>query len=922
MAGTRKLNRALSLSLFLSGASGLLFQVVWIRQLSLILGSSTQAITAVLVAFMGGMAAGAWLLGPRADRAGPRGAVTMYAFLQLGILVSAAVLTFLNPLLMPLMGTAYTALGPGPVLTAARFVVSLLLLLIPSALMGATLPALTRSLADRLAVGTSVGRLYASNTLGGVAGVLASGFLLIPALGVRLTAVAGVALCALAALVALALGAPAASSTPPGRQGRSLPEGRSREPRSRGEPALLLAAASAGLCMLAAEVIWTRVLVRGLFNNSYAVATMLAAVLTGIALGSWMASGARRVGRPRRRAMICLSVLLFWLPASTVLMRLVAPLLERFLPPSGLAVALCVRYLPAFLIMLPASTASGALFPTIAQAYTPDASSSGRGVGVVSAVNTAGAVVGSIVATFVLLPLLGTRWSLLVLSLPLAASLIAISRRPLASAMTLVSPLLAGAALLTLASGRSWPMVQEGYRLLFYDEPPGGEVVVTQSRHAPSWLVIDVGGSRASTTTPEGCLKNRLMAYFPMLLHPQPRSVAVICFGTGITAGTATLFPDLERLDCIEINSAVIGAAELFEAHNHSVLRDGRTNLVIEDGRNHLLGTETRYDVITEEPMHPALSGVVALYTREYYQLGRERLSDGGLMAQWLPLYAMSPADCRMVVRTFLDVFPECSLWLLGRDAMLVGRRNEPIEPLLVMDGLTDSVLSRDLRPFGLDVPSVFLACHLMGPLQLEEYASGGATVTDDMPLLEYSAPRAVYRTGTVAENLGDMLTHRVPPTGAHTALGDRFDEAWRAVGLFYLAEAARDTQDLRREAMLLSQASEICPELLIARSRLAASLNQSARILLERNDVESAWTALVAANRAWPDDPSVLSDLAVLLNTQGRFEEAYHAARRALEIEPGSVSALNAFGRAALGSGLEEEASAALRAADSLSLH
>ena len=234
-----------------------------------------------------------------------------------------------------------------------------------------------------------------------------------------------------------------------------------------------------------------------------------------------------------------------------------------------------------------------------------------------------------------------------------------------------------------------------------------------------------------------------------------------------------------------------------------------------------------------------------------------------------------------------------------------------------MIEALSDSAISADLRAFGLDDPALLLSCHLMGPSQLADYAAGAPVITDDMPVLEHTAPAAVYVPGTVAANIGEMLQFRSPPPGAAALRG--FDDAWTAVGLFYLAEASRDTMNLMVEANLLQQAVETCPRFLMARARLCASLHQSARILLESGESGMAWRALLSAVEVWPADPHALTDLAAMLNAQGRFDEAYRASGRALELEPGGVAALRARGRAALGMGLRDEAERALTTADRL---
>jgi len=898
------------IALFLSGAAGLVYQLVWIRRLSFLTGSGSYALAATLVAFMGGMGIGGWWLGQCADRPGARPFRT-YALLQGGILLSAAATFLIQPLLTPVFTGLYQAFGPGILLTLIRFIGAVLLLGVPTVLMGATLPVMVRGVAEQRGVISGVASLYSINTLGGIAGVLLSGFILMPTIGAGGTFLTGSVLTVIASLVSLGI-----SKSPGDIQMKRDVSVTAEMKELPGSSRWLLVALLVGTAMLASEVLWSRSLVTGLFNNSYAVATMLAAVLAGIAVGSWIAAS-RKTLNPST-VLGLLLILAVWLPVTGLLLREGLPLLERSIEPGSLAGSLLLRYLPAFFVLLPAGIASGMLFPVLASFYSPSPSGSGEGVGRMLGANTAGAVMGSVLCTFAALPLLGLRWSFAAAAVLVAGAILVVPThsRMVRSAMAAAS--IAIMILLTSIGG-SGVSVPDGFRLLYHDDSPGGDITVVQSRDMPSTIIVNVGGSQASTTTPEGCLKNRLMAYFPLMVHPDPESICVICFGTGITAGTAALFPSVEKLDCVEINRSVTAAAEYLTIHNHDVLARPVTELIIEDGRNHLMGTDRLYDVITEEPMHPALAGVVNLYTREYYQLASDRLEPGGIMSQWLPLYAMSDADCRMVVATFIDVFPNSTLWLLGRDAMITGRKGLPIDPMTVVEHLSDATVAEDLTPFGLDVPWVFLSTYAMGPEELREYAAAAPVVTDDMPVLEYSAPAAVFGTSTVAGNLDAIMELRSQPEGADEAFGKNFRGAWEAVELFHAAESARDRFMLMPETDLLREALNLCPEFRLAGRRLAASLHQSAAVMLERGNPEAAWNLMNQALATGEGEALMLADLSSMETAMGLYETALEHASLALEMEPLSTTVLEAYGKAALGSGDQQTAMEALRLADSL---
>ncbi len=900
------------LSLLLSGMAGLVYETVWIRSLSFLTGSGIHALTATLAAYMGGMALGGLLLARRADRPGAS-PFRFLALLQLGTAAGAVAALLLQPLLFPVLGSLYRAVGPGNILTSCRFAAAMLLLGIPTVLMGATLPVAVRGVAAGEGVGRGAASLYAVNTAGGILGVMLAGFVLLPYAGYGAATAAATAASITAALLALLVPASRCNASRAGSPGGASAEDHGRPADLR---PWLTAAFLAGFSMLAAEVLWTRALVAGAMNNSYAVATMLASVLCGIALGS---RAAVRVRSGSVRIVFYLVALMsVWIAVTGTLLRVLPPWVDRLSAGMDLGRALALRFSLVFLVLMPASTASGMIFPLLASICSPGAEGASRRIGRLSAANTAGAMAGSILVTFLALPVAGARWSFACAAISCATSLLFLRFRSLPWRLAGFSTVALAITALTLAGGWTVP-TPEGSRLLYHDDSPGGEITVFQDKDMPSTLVINVGGSQASTTTPEGRLKNRLMAYFPLLAHPDPQRVCVICFGTGITAGTAGMFPSVRSLDCVEINPSVIEAAGFFGAHNHDIMSSPDVRLVIEDARSHLAGTDRVYDVITEEPMHPGLAGVVSLYSREYYSLACDRLSPGGILSQWLPLYAMSGEDCRMVVATFLDVFPNSTLWLLGRDAMLIGRKGAPVDPMTVVGHLADPVVSEDLAPFGLDRPEVFLATYVMGPEALAAYSEGARIVTDDRPVLEYSVPFASYGPSTVAGNIERLMSCRTRPAGAADSLGSGFESAWEAMELFQRAECARDRFDLSLEYELLRSAADECPEFVLAGRRLAASLHQSAAILLERGDPEQAWRLMNMALATGHADALVLADLSGMETRLGRWEDALEHAKRALEEEPSSVAALRAFGYASLGSGDEEAARRALALADSL---
>jgi spermidine synthase len=268
----------------------------------------------------------------------------------------------------------------------------------------------------------------------------------------------------------------------------------------------------------------------------------------------------------------------------------------------------------------------------------------------------------------------------------------------------------------------------------------GASVSVLRYPNAVKTLRID-GFEAASNTTMAGYMP--MMTHIPMLLHPDPRRLLVICFGTGSTAGAGLLYPGVS-LDAVDINRTVFGFASHFLAVNHGVARDPRTRLVVDDGRNFLLTAGERYDVITSEPMPPHHAGVVNLYSQEYYELARDRLEPGGFVVQWLPMHHLTLDESLQILKTVQAVFPETTLWLHSDTGIIVARRDAPvrIELARVARALEPGPLRDELQELGVGTPLDFARLHALGPDEIRAVTSAERPVTDDRPSLEFHAIR------------------------------------------------------------------------------------------------------------------------------------------------------------------------------------
>jgi len=736
---------------FTSGACALVYQVVWVRQVLLIVGTTTAAVSTVLSVFMAGLGLGAWLFGGAADR--HRAPLRLYAALELGIGGYALVLPALIAASTPAYARVARPLAGEPgLLLLVRVALAFVLLLLPAVLMGGTLPALVRHVSRRLeGVGADLGLLYGANLAGAGAGSLAAGFVLIPGLGVQATSMVAVAGNVSVGIAALAVawrsqhrgvgvsGEP--MSVPPGP---ALPDAVRR---------LVWAAVFlSGLLTMAFEVLWTRILIFTLGSTVYSFTVILAAFLTGLALGSRLVVAlAHRAPPLTTLAAACVAAgiaAMVLAPVSTRSQALILALSERvgwtgevFLAGSAVSAALVV--------LLPA-TLMGVVLPMSMRLLVDDLGRAGRRVGAAYLVNTIGCVLGSLLAGFALIPRLGlTRALLLLAAVQVAlggAFLLHAEVRPGrrwrllagAAAAAIVAGIVASPLLRSpnpfdpgLAAGDDGAPRVESHR----DGIAASVSVVTYPGGART---LRIDGFEAASNKAEAAYMP-MMTHLPMLLHPDPRRLLVICFGTGETAGAGLLHPGAS-IDVVEIDPTVFGMAPYFAATNHGVARDPRARLVVDDGRNFLLTTAERYDVITAEPMPPHHAGTVNLYSREYYELARARLRTGGLVVQWLPMHLLTVDESLGILRTVQAVFPETTLWLHGDTGIIVARRDVPVRLDLprVARAFAPGALRGALEGLGLATPLDVAGLHAMGPDEIREATSAAALVTDDRPSLEF----------------------------------------------------------------------------------------------------------------------------------------------------------------------------------------
>jgi spermidine synthase len=764
---------ALAVLFFVSGALGLLYEVAWFRRLQLVLGVSSFAIGAVVSAFMLGLAVGGrWAAQSAALRRAP---LVAFARLELGLALYAAIF----PLLADAVETLYPALfglfgGWFPALSAARFVLALTLLLPPTFLMGASLPAMAEAtVAPGARWAGRAGWLYALNTIGGVVGTLGAGFFLVEHLGITGTLYAGAGGSFLVGAAALAL---ARHPVYAARATRLAAAGPPVSARSRAAAGFLarraaVAAFAAGAVSLAAEVVWTRALVFFVHNSTYAFSAVLAVYLLGIGSGAGLA--ALRPAATAASALRRIAAALAGGSAALVLAIAVyrhLPLLAAVLAgsarqapglvgaPDGSALlvfdwwtALVVIFGQVAAVLYLPALALGAVFPLTLQLLEADGTPADV-VGRLYPLNALGGVAGAVLGAFALVGLLGTRGALLLLAwAPVPVALWALRQslpgRRLFWVAGLYASGLAVASMLAAPPSFYRRLFQKRFgRVTWFSEGVSDSVAVCEYPDGSRWIQFSDGRGASGTRSFQG---GWLYAHLPLLLHPAPKSAVVICFGTGNTLGAASLHP-LETLDGVELSPEVVRASRVFAETNHGVVENERVRVHIEDGRNYLLGTQRRFDVITEEPPLVHTAGVVNLYSKDFYELASRRLTEDGIMAVWLATWELEPEELRMLVRAFVDVFPNASAWDCTHpfEWLLIGsKRPLAIDLDVLAARMADPGLARDLARIdpelgGIRAPEDLLSLYMWGRASLVELAGSSPPVTDDKTVVDFTIPR------------------------------------------------------------------------------------------------------------------------------------------------------------------------------------
>lgn len=860
---------------FVSGACGLAYEIVWVRQLTLVAGATTPAVSTVLAVFMGGLALGAHLFGRWADRS--PNLLRLYAWLELGI----GLCGLLQPWLLGEAGSIYIALArqgalTGMALIAARLTAAAAVLLLPCVLMGGTLPVLARFVGrSQERFGLDLGMLYAINLAGAVSGSLLTGFVLVRELGLGGTIAAAVLGNLLVGLAALLASNRRGDDRPDAERSLTGPPGEALPARLR--VVLWGLAGLSGFVTMGYQVTWTRMLSFGFDSTVYAFTVILVTFLLGLALGSLAFARLDRRA-PRLRLLLAAHVL------GGLTALLLTPLAAR---QPAMAAAVSARFgftgeaqlasmaLGAAVVMLLPTSLMGIVFPLAGRLLVDELGHVGRQLGRAYWINTLGAILGSLSAGFLLIPACSLKGSLLALAVAQAgAGLLLLPWCGLGRRSRIGLALACGLALLAASAGfeallpGASPFDTGGFatqrlpaRLLAHRDDVTASASVIELTSGARALRIN-GFEAATDDAQAGYMP--MMSHLPMLLHPRPRRVLVICFGTGSTAGAALAHPGA-RVDVVDINASVLAFAPWFERTNRGVFRDPRARLILDDGRNHLLTTGESYDIVTSEPMPPTHAGVVNLYSHEYYVLARQRLAPGGLLVQWLPFHLVESREASDILRTVRSVFPETTLWLHSLTGLIVARAEGPvrIDWLRLQQAWSQPSLAAELARLGLPRPEALTQLYMAGSDGVGLLAEGGRVVRDDRPTLEFHP-----------------LRHKLQGwIGSYTD-----DSARTLAGVFAVRSRERLPLDgaAPEQARQLQEAFDLRSVVLAGDLQMALGQPQEARRLYE------------AGLRLGPGArPLLLVGMALAERAAGHAPEARRLAQESLALQPDNQRAL-----------------------------
>ncbi|HEU4932777.1 MAG TPA: fused MFS/spermidine synthase [Pyrinomonadaceae bacterium] len=767
----------IGLCFILSGATGLIYEVLWARMLGLVFGATTLAVSTVLAAFMGGLALGSALAGKLAQRI--RKPLSVYGLMEILIALYALLVPLLFRWIDHVYALIWQQLQPGYfTFSLWRFFLSGVVLLVPTTLMGATLPVLAAALIRSSGRDSnSVTRLYACNLVGAILGTLAAGFVLLPWLGVRTTIAVAAALNIIVGAIAIFLQRKAQSHA------EVLQEVEVEDSAvvDDGRGFWFFAALVSGFVTIGTQVSWTRVLTMIIGSSTYAFSIVVALFLIGLAIGAWIVARKDRAHRLRSTILVVEVLtavsLLFSLYVLNAIPALLINLGLRFQVASWIGL-LALQILSATLLILVPAVLMGMVMPLVLVWASSEGKKAVARVGRSYAINTVGAIAGAFLTGFIFIPKASTRFTLL-FAATCCLVVAGLAYRPITGDPALKRSLAIGLSfvfvillfvvaprmnLADLSIGaydslvrviaQTREGVQEGdttagpniHELLMYQEGPTATVSVRRDADTVS---MAINGRTNASDSIYDMPTQVMLGQLPLLIAPRIDNGLIIGYATGVTVG-AMLQSPIQSVTCVELEPGTVAGSEFFNHINNRPLDDPRTTLIIDDARTFLRVTPNRYDIIVSEPSHPWVPGVANLFTQEFFELGRARLKDDGIWVQWVQIYQLSTESLRSVLATYHKVFPHVLVFRVGglnkgKDLLLIGS-NRPLNLDRLAERMADQRITAELARVNLKSEADVRGWFVCDESKLGPAVAGAKINTDDNMHIEMTVPRETFR--------------------------------------------------------------------------------------------------------------------------------------------------------------------------------
>jgi spermidine synthase len=781
---------------FLSGAAGLMYEIIWARFFSLTFGSTTYSITTVLSAFMAGLAFGSLIFGRLADRIQQR--LLLYGWIELFIGLYALAFPFIfrfsSSFYLHIVETGEVAHIQKLVL---KFALSFLIMFIPTTLMGGSLPVLSRFfINNRASISSKLGSLYAVNTFGAVVGTYLIGFHMITIMGLNASII-------VAALINIIIGTGIIFYALKTKETEIITNKKTVKPEkerpTKRERHIITFAVIAfmisGFVALSHEVVWTRILSLIIGSSTYAFTMILIGFLIGIALGSYLVSHSRLI--PHEKINLTMfSLIQIGIGLSTYMLIPIFSKLPYFMlnafkiKPDNYSFITFYQFILTLFIMLLPTTLMGATLPVIGKIVSREVRSVGTTIGNIYFFNTFGAIFGAFFAGFLLIPYLGTLSTLklgIYINILLGTGGIIFFTYQQKKIKVLLAYLLIASIIISGVLASKWDTslmdsgasiygnkiaqsnegnreFKDGSRLVYLQEGINSTVTVRKSENS---FVLKTNGKADASTYHEDMTTQTSLGYLPLMLHPDPGKVLVIGLASGVTAGIIAQYDTIQFIDIAEIEPSMLEAATFFKEVNNNITEHPRANFIMNDGRNHLLETKEKYDIITSEPPNPWISGIGNLFTEDFYRLVNKRLSPGGIFCQWVQFYSISPENIKMILRTLAISFEDVQLWI-GRDILVIGSNTKiQIDPARIKSVMNFNNKTRaDFANYLFaENPVEIIGRLFMDKSEVLNFTQRAQINSDNHPYLEFSAPKDLYHDYRVKiyKELSDISAKKMP---------------------------------------------------------------------------------------------------------------------------------------------------------------